>query len=100
MSGKFYIFKRNNYLKPSALMEPNEIAFRRKYCTINECLPMVARIKRNINEEDTYEPINMYVNFNKSGTFTVKVKYKINDEVIESVAYVNLFGSVVHFETL
>ena len=40
----------------------------------------------------------MYFNINKAGSFTVKVKYKINDKLHESVAYVNRFGVVTHLE--
>jgi hypothetical protein len=81
-------------------MSPSEIAFRRKYCTYDECLPIVTRIRQTISTTDSYEPVEMYFNLNKAGTFTVKVKYKINDELRESVAYVNRFGNVIYFENI
>ncbi len=70
----------------------------RKYCTDDECLPLTIRIKQNISPDDNYEPVEMYFNINKAGSFTVKVKYKINDKLHESVAYVNRFGVVTHLE--
>ncbi|WP_183572141.1 hypothetical protein HDF18_03745 [Mucilaginibacter sp. X5P1] len=70
----------------------------RKYCTDDECLPLTNRIKQSTAPQDVYEPVQMYFNLNKAGTFTVKVKYKINGKLHESVAYVNRFGNVVHLE--
>ena len=76
------------------------MAFRRKYCTFDECLPLVTRIKQSLSSTDIYEPVEMYFNLNKAGNFTVKAKYKINDEIRVSVAYVNRFGNVIYFENV
>ena len=79
-------------------MHPSEITFMRKFCTDDECLPLTTRIKQGLSPNDNYEPVQMYFNLNRAGAFTVKVKYKVNGKLHESVAYVNRFGNVTHLE--